>query len=497
MEYGWLIGSELAFAGFARYFLRRRLFRDRATRTVAVEALFTLTFALGCTFCLLIILEIVDAASLELRVRAWRLSLVAMVADLVVLLPFAQLYYLLRATELRARKRHLALASLALLLPMLLLFVWAVVARAPQDPRAKSGSGAPADPAYAPAAGDGFALPWLATEVIARLGVVGVTVMALLSGYGAVRCPYDYLHMFLHPVRDADIAEIEKQVAYVLEKVALKKRRRLEIQLAAATAPPQFAGAPSHAPSHSSSPSQSPTWLAWLGESRIAGSFGLGAARGGGEVELRALDAEVAQLEMFSAELFGELCELHQGRERLRASSTWRGRAMNVLGYPLAVYCVYKVLMTAVNIAFSRVATVDPVSRTIGLLLLLIHVEVDVAVLAQYISFILVGVIAVASIRGLLKNLVVVFHMVSSRVTSKNIALLATHAMGMYFLALVILMRMNMPEVYRRTVTVVLGRMQFDYFHRWFDFIFLPATLVTLFAIFVQSARRSGSRYDQ
>ena len=73
--------------------------------------------------------------------------------------------------------------------------------------------------------------------------------------------------------------------------------------------------------------------------------------------------------------------------------------------------------------------------------------------------------------------------------------------MGMYFVSMVLLMRMNMPVQYRSIITEVLGKfylnerfvynftsylftfsgdLQFNFYHRWFDVMFLVAALVTL-----------------
>ena len=52
--------------------------------------------------------------------------------------------------------------------------------------------------------------------------------------------------------------------------------------------------------------------------------------------------------------------------------------------------------------------------------------------------------------------------------------------MGMYFVSMVLLMRMNMPVQYRSIITEVLGDLQFNFYHRWFDVMFLVAALCTI-----------------
>lgn len=52
--------------------------------------------------------------------------------------------------------------------------------------------------------------------------------------------------------------------------------------------------------------------------------------------------------------------------------------------------------------------------------------------------------------------------------------------MGMYFCSSVLLMRMNLPAEYRVIITEVLSGLHFNFYHRWFDVLFLISALSTI-----------------
>jgi len=123
---------------------------------------------------------------------------------------------------------------------------------------------------------------------------------------------------------------------------------------------------------------------------------------------------------------------------------------------------------------------VDPVTRGLEIAVHWIGLSIDVNFYSQHVSFLLIGCIVVTSIRGLLLTLTKFFYAISSSKSSNVIVLLLAQIMGMYFVSSVLLMRMNMPPEYRTIITQVLGDLQFSFYHRWFDVIFLVSALSSI-----------------
>lgn len=68
--------------------------------------------------------------------------------------------------------------------------------------------------------------------------------------------------------------------------------------------------------------------------------------------------------------------------------------------------------------------------------------------------------------------------------------------MGMYFCSSVLLLRMNMPAEYRAIITEVLGDLHFNFYHRWFDTIFLISIIFTIIVFFAKIKDKDRERYD-
>ena len=52
-------------------------------------------------------------------------------------------------------------------------------------------------------------------QAISRVGVMGVSLIAVLSGYGSVSLPFSYLSLFIRPVERSEIAMAQSQMMQV------------------------------------------------------------------------------------------------------------------------------------------------------------------------------------------------------------------------------------------------------------------------------------------
>ncbi|CAH0393693.1 unnamed protein product [Bemisia tabaci] len=436
-----LVTQAIFFVGGWLFFVKQ-LFRDYEVHHRLVQLIFSITFSLSCTMFELIIFEIVDVLNSSSRYLHWNIGLYMMLFMVIVIIPFYIAYFIMSNVQF---------VRLQMIRPLtfLIYFFYFYLFWKLGDPF----------PILSPKQGI------LSIEQgISRIGVIGVTVMALLSGFGAVNYPYTSMAYFIRNVKPSDIHSIEKRLMQTMDMIIVKKKR---IALA------KRGNALSNG---SQNRNQHGLW----GILRTVTS----SVKGSSE-NINQLKQEAAALEELSRQLFLEAHDTRNMMERAEWAKTWRGKYFNFLGYFFSLYCLWKIFISTINIIFDRVGKKDPVTRGMEILVHWVGLNIDVTFWSQHISFFLVGCIVVTSIRGLLLTLTKFFYAISSSKSSNIIVLILAQIMGMYFVSSVLLMRMNMPPEYRIIITQVLGELQFSFYHRWFDVIFLVSALSSILFLYL------------
>ena len=66
---------------------------------------------------------------------------------------------------------------------------------------------------------------------LARVGIIGTTLMAILSGFGAVATPYYSLSPFSNQLTPLQFSRLEKKLSQTLDLISSKKRKIKLLQL--------------------------------------------------------------------------------------------------------------------------------------------------------------------------------------------------------------------------------------------------------------------------
>uniref|UniRef100_A0A0L8FTU5 Abscisic acid G-protein coupled receptor-like domain-containing protein n=1 Tax=Octopus bimaculoides TaxID=37653 RepID=A0A0L8FTU5_OCTBM len=500
-----LFSQVLFFAGGWVFFLKQ-LFKDYEVHRSAILLVFSITFSLCCTMFELIIFEILGVLDASSRYFHWKLGLYAILFVLIAVLPMHIAYYVVSTIRLVPQKKHVQMILTGVTWWIFLYFFWKIgdpfpilspkhgghaenleyktidetlifqvrrklrdhmeqhpvtpivcTTKTPMNPcstrvRAPDSSDILDVQASRIMTDEGI---FSIEQCIGRVGVIGVTIMALLSGFGAVNCPYTYMSYFVRHITDSDIQSIEKRLIQTMDMIVMKKKR---IALA-----------------HRDNLRQAALNKNQRG---LFGMFRATTSKATTE-NVSQLRNETYALEELSRQLFLESVDLHNTQERIEESKTLKGKYFNFLGYFFSIYC------SAINIIFDRVGKVDPVTRGTEIAVNYLGIQFDVKFWSQQISFWLIGIIIITSIRGLLITLTRFFYAIASSKSSNIIVLCLAQIMGMYFVSSVLLMRMNMPVEYRSIITQVLGELQFSFYHRWFEFIFLVSALSSIGFLYI------------
>jgi len=296
--------------------------------------------------------------------------------------------------------------------------------------------------------------------------------MALLSGFAAVSAPWQTFGAKTKKVTEADVTRKQAGLDATNDMLASKRSRLRALQRKMKDTPTEGF------------------------MTKVIGTI-----RGSADTqELKALELEISGLNSMAISLSSSLALL---QNRLaysqRASSPLGKLLLTPTSYAFSLYCVYRVLTTTLTnfrrllfpspdpLSFTS-STTDPVNRILSLLAKHVDPTLDQQAWSRQISFLLSGIILIASFNSVLQT----FHMLTKLSPSllyqaqANLALIIAQISATYVISSALLLRSNLPTEMKSVVSEALGSpLEPGFVERWFDGWFLLASFGTAAGIWI------------
>lgn len=309
-----------------------------------------------------------------------------------------------------------------------------------------------------------------------HVGVIGISLMALLSGFASISAPWQSFGARTRPVTESTVARKQAGLESTNEMLATKRSRLRAIEQRIANAPPE-------------------NFL-----KKAMGSF-----RGTRDTtEKQNLEMEINGLENMALELSAHhsiLASRYNQQERARTAS---GKLLRTASQAFSIYCMYRVISASLTFVRRHLAKPsdhfvgsDPINNILALLVKHYDSQLDRQAWAQQISFLMTGVMLFASFSSVLQT----FHFFARytpnllKATQANLPLIVAQTSATYVISVSLLLRGIMPGDVVSNRLQDLGGNDMAWVDGWFEAWFLAGACVTALGIWA-GRKISGTDED-
>lgn len=312
-----------------------------------------------------------------------------------------------------------------------------------------------------------------------RIGIIGISLMASLSGFAAVSSLWQTFGIRQNYVKESDVSRKAAGLAATEEMLAAKQSRLR---------------------AHERKMSEG----AALSEQKGFVGRMIGSVKGSKETqELKALQMEVSGLETMKFTLSNSLSHLRSRHEEQERSKTRSGRLLNIANMIFAVYCAYRIFATSLS-SLRRwwnpshsFATSDPINNVLALLTTHWDSNLDRDAWSRQISFLLSGVMLLASFNAVLQTFRLFARFAPGLLqhAQTSLPLIISQIAGTYVISSALLLRSNLPPEVSSVISEALGApLKGRFVEGWFESWFLVAVGLTATGILI--GRKVGGHDD-
>lgn len=350
-------------------------------------------------------------------------------------------------------------------------------------PKSTASSRGPAKAAYS------FSLLDTTTSYI---GVIGISLMALLSGFASISSPWQNFFARPAPVSEPTVSRKKAGLDSAREMLATKKSRLRALEQKI---------------SNMSQSASQPSLL-----EKAASTF-----RGNPDNTERAnLKMEISGLEDMILGLASTHSVIATRYSLQQRSKTPLGRMLSAAEQVFAIYCLYRIVTTVLS--FLRRKTIGPAPMAgvetlstlhpgeqpstfdplMTVLSLIAPSSLDAAALSRQITFLLSGLMLLASFSSVLQT----FHMLARfapwvlRAVHKNLPLIVSQVCGTYVIAVALLLRGRLGGKTDGATLTGLGGGELGWVDGWFEGWFLLGAFVTAAGIWFGRKVLAGDEWD-